>query len=491
MLLGIDFGSSGCKGVLFSPNGGILAKSEKTYSTETIGADGCEMDPEVFFDAFRSVVKEIAAQGEIKAIGISSHGETVIPIGKDRRAVGPALMNSDNRGICHARRLEEMLTRERIYEICGLPAHPMYSLPKICWFRENRPEQFAQTDRFCTVPGYLLARLGLEPLADDTLASRFMAFDIQKRTWSEEILNAAGISRDYFCATVPAGTCAGVIPMELARGLGLSGNVSVVLAGHDQPCGAFGAGLIRQGSALSAGSYECLCFVGEKPASGEKALAYSFNTYCHVCDGAYLTLAFFPGALCVNWFLKLLYPQEAQSGNLDQVFSDIFKNMGEKGGPSGVLATPHLIGACNPGWDPLARGGLYGLHPGIGAADLMKSVFEGIACELRLNLEALQEVGMEIPSILVHGGNARQNASVQLRADVTGREFQRLADRETGCRGAAMLAGLGIGLFSDYQDAVENMRTQIERFLPEAESMERYEKQFQNYREFYHRTENL
>ena len=86
MLLGIDFGSSGCKGVLFSPEGTILAKASQEYSVETIGADGCEMDPQVFFDAFCTVVKEIAEQGEIRAIGISSHGETVIPIGRDRQA---------------------------------------------------------------------------------------------------------------------------------------------------------------------------------------------------------------------------------------------------------------------------------------------------------------------------------------------------------------------------------------------------------------------
>ena len=90
MLLGIDFGSSGCKGVLFSPEGTILAKASQEYSVETIGADGCEMDPQVFFDAFCTVVKEIAEQGEIRAIGISSHGETVIPIGRDRQAAGPA-----------------------------------------------------------------------------------------------------------------------------------------------------------------------------------------------------------------------------------------------------------------------------------------------------------------------------------------------------------------------------------------------------------------
>ena len=489
MLLGIDFGSSGCKGVLFSPEGTILAKASQEYSVETIGADGCEMDPQVFFDAFCTVVKEIAEQGEIRAIGISSHGETVIPIGRDRQAAGPALMNSDNRGLCCAQRLENTLTRKRIYEICGLPAHPMYSLPKICWFRKNRPEQFSKTDRFCTVPGYLLSRLGLEPLTDDTLASRFMAFDIQKRTWSQEILSAAEIKQSYFCPTVPAGTSAGVIPAEIAKGLGLSEGVSVVMAGHDQPCGAFGAGLVRQGSALSAGSYECLCSVGDKPAAGEKALSYSFNTYCHVCDGSYLTLAFFPGALCVNWFLKLLYP-EAERGGLDEVFSNIFNSMKENG-PSGLLVTPHLIGACNPGWNPLARGGIYGLHPGIAAPDMMKGVFEGIACELRLNLDALRDVGTEIPRILIHGGNARQNASVQLRADITGCEFQRLEDRETGCRGAAMLAGLGIGLFADYQNAAENMQTKREKFLPQTESMEKYEKQFQRYRDFYYRTENL
>lgn len=485
MLLGIDFGSSSCKGVLFSANGDILSKEAVDYTTDTIGEDGCEMDAEVFFDAFCSVVRRIAAQGTVAAIGISSHGETVIPIGKDASATGPALMNSDNRGIRHAERLEQTLTKEKIYQICGLPVHPMYSLPKICWFRENRPEQFHRTVRFCAVPGYILARLGMEPLVDHTLASRFMAFDIVKQDWSDEILSAAGLERGLLCSTAPAGTVAGEVPKSVAADLGLKEGVPVILAGHDQPCGAFGAGLVSHGSAISAGSYECLCVVDRQPAQGQKALAYHFNTYCHVCDGAFITLAFFPAALCMNWFSSLLYGNSCGQIGPDALYGRIFSEIERLKHPSGLLITPHLIGACNPGWDPLARGGVYGLHPGIKAADIMKGVLEGIACELKLNLDALEEVGVTTGDLLIHGGNARRDAVVQLRSDVTGRRLLRLKDLETGCRGAAMLAGMGKNVFTGYDDAAAGMRTEQEQFVPEEESQREYQRQFQQYQTFY------
>jgi len=455
MLLGIDIGSSGCKGVLFDENGAVLCRERTDYTTA---------DP--FFDAFCTVVSRVAKQYPVRAIGLSSHGETIIPVGADGCAVYPALMNSDNRASKQSAALVERLGRERIYGITGQPAHPMYSLPKIMWLRDNKPDVFAKTVKFCGVPEYIMGRLGLEPICDYTIASRFMALDIRRHAWSDEILSAAGINRSLLCETGQAGGVSSIIPHDIASALGLPDGVILAPAGHDQPCGAFGAGLTDQGSVVSAGSYECLTAVGKEPCSAA-ALKYSFNTYCHICPDAYVTLAFFPAGMCVQYFTELLGSTEITPA-----------------GPTGLLVTPHVVGACNPDWNPDARGSVYGFHPGVGRELFLCAVYEGIACELKLNLDALESILPLSDTIRVHGGGAEKDWVLQLRADITGRSFQRLESAEAGCRGAALLAGVSVGVYKDYTEAADTVKCQDGQYSPNPAAAKQYLPQIERYLKF-------
>ncbi|MCL2342305.1 MAG: FGGY family carbohydrate kinase, partial [Firmicutes bacterium] len=444
-----------CKGVLFGEDGAVLCRERAEYTTA---------DP--FFDAFCAVVSRIAKQYPIRAIGLSSHGETVIPVGADCHAVYPALMNSDNRAVAQSASLVERLGRERIYQITGLPAHPMYSLPKIMWLRDNEPGAFAKTAKFCGVPEYIMGRLGLEPVSDYTIASRFMALDIRRHAWSDEILSAAGIDRSLLCETRQAGQVGGIIPHSAAAALGLHDGVTLTPAGHDQPCGSFGAGLTTAGAVLSAGSYECLTVVGKEPCP-EAALRYSFNTYCHVCPGTYVTLAFFPAGMCVQYFTELLGGGEIKPT-----------------GPTGLLVTPHVVGACNPDWNPDVQGSVYGFRPGVSWELLMCGVYEGIACELKLNMDALERI-LPLPgTIRVHGGGVEKDWTLQLRADITGRSFQRLESAEAGCRGAALLAGVSLGIYKDYSEAAGTVKCQESRYVPNPAVTEQYLPQIGRYQKF-------
>ena len=484
MLLGIDLGSSGCKGVLFDEKGTVLCKHRVDYTPQAIGADGCEMDPEVFYNAFRDVVSSVASKHRIRAIGLSSHGETIIPVKSTGLAAGPALMNTDNRSAPQSVQLTMLLGRERIYRITGQPAHPMYSLPKIMWLRENRRDIFSDTAKFCGVSEYIQVRLGMIPMTEFTIASRFLAFDIHRRTWSDEILSAAGLDSNMLYETGQAGQVGGVIPHSAAIELGLEDDVCLTLAGHDQPCGAFGAGLTSEGAVLSAGSYECLAVVDRAPANADIALDYSFNTYCHVCPETYVTLAFFPSGMCVSFFVRLLTGREQNDEFYDEVMSCISTGSAGSAVPTGLLATPHVIGACNPDWNPYAKGTIYGFHPGVSRTELMKAIYEGVACELRLNIEALERVCSWSDAIRVHGGGVSHDASLQLRADITGRSFRRLEGSEAGCHGAALLAGVHQGVYSSYEQAADTVKYRDELCVPDLPTAERYKSQIEKYNAF-------
>ena len=144
--------------------------------------------------------------------------------------------------------VHEVIGRQSLFQITGLFAHPMYPIPKILWLHRNEPGISADTKSYVTLIGYLLLKMGFPPYVDYSLASRFMAFDIRKREWSEEILSAVDLKRDCLPIPVPAGTIAGTLNTEIANQLGLLPETSVVLGGHDQPCGALGSGVIGGGT---------------------------------------------------------------------------------------------------------------------------------------------------------------------------------------------------------------------------------------------------
>ena len=214
MLLGVDVGTSSCKVAVFDENGGICSCASKAYAAAGIKGGEDEICAEAFFDAFVQAVREAVGKGEakIEAMAISSHGETVIPVGADGAALHPALMNADNRGEEESRYLEHFLGRKRIYDITGLPAHPMYSISKIMRFEKDYPEKAKRVYKYYSVPDYICFRLGMEPKTDYTLASRFMCFDIRKHMWSDEILSGARLSPGKLCEVVPSGALIGELP---------------------------------------------------------------------------------------------------------------------------------------------------------------------------------------------------------------------------------------------------------------------------------------
>jgi xylulokinase len=261
--------------------------------------------------AFVRVCREVGEKTQahpVAGLAIVSHGETFIPLGSDGAAIGPAIMNADNRAADETQQLADMLGDAELYRTTGVPPHPMYSLPKIMWLRRHAPAIYDRASVFATPAGYLQARLGLSPAIDHSLAGRTLAFDLDEVRWSPTILDVAGIVASKLPETVAAGTALGRLPPAAAQALGLPAGVLAALGGHDQPCGALGAGCIRDGDAAdSAGTYECLTIVsGKRPELA--AASYHLNTGRHVVEGFYATLAFFPAGVLTRWFLDELVP---------------------------------------------------------------------------------------------------------------------------------------------------------------------------------------
>src|ERR1700690_1822552 len=492
-LLAIDIGSSQCKAVVFTATGEVIARSVFPYSPDFPQPDFAEMDPANFWRAVCATAREVTrdlGKNPVQALCLSSHGETFIPVNANGEAGGPAILNIDNRATQEAQWCENAIGARRIFEITGLIAHPMYPIPTILWLRKHRPELYSKTDRFLSVTDFIHVRFGLPPYVGYSLASRFLAFDVTKNAWSQEILNEVGITSAQLPLPVPAGTIAGKLSSEAAAALGVADGTPVVIGGHDQACGALGVGVIEAGRVSdSMGTYECLVAASGEPKLSDQSFAALLNSYSHVVPGKFLTLAYFPSGIMVQWFRNLIYGQSTppKDAKIDPNQPDQYSLLETDcaGVPSGLLVTPHLFGTGNSDFDPRARAVIFGLGPDSDRSQIYQGILEGIACELAQLAEILADVCGKFSDLHVSGGGARSPLGLKLRDAITGRRLQVMQCDEPVCQGAAILAGVAIGTYTGIADAVKLVVREKEVIEPDADLRASYLDQMKQYRQLY------
>ena len=488
-LLAIDIGSSRCKAVVFALTGKILTRHACAYIPEFPAPSHAEINPERFWQAVchcsQAAAKNLS--DPVRALCLNSHGETFVPVNGRNEAIAPAILNQDNRATEETVWLERTLGRKRLFEITGLVAHPMYPVPKFLWLRKHRPDIFAPSVRFLSVIGYVLSRLGLPAYIDYSLASRYLAFDIRQRRWSDEILTATEINAECLPIPVPTGTIAGTLDGSVASQLGLSPGTTVVIGGHDQPCGALGVGAIGAGRvADSMGTYECLLAASDQPSLTDAALAASLNSYCHVVPDKFVTLAYFPSGIMIKWFHDLLYGQGGLAQDWDPFYAESIHyatlEREAPAGPTGLCITPNLIGTCNPDFNPHARGIISGLSPTTTRSQIYKGILEGLACELSQMTDILVNAVGEFRHVYVTGGGSRSALGLQLRAALSGRQLHVMECPEAVCLGGAILAGVASGEYANLREAVELVVRDVSAVSPDHAIAAAYAQQAKQYR---------
>jgi xylulokinase len=488
-LLAIDIGSSRCKAVVFALTGEIIAQHAHAYTPDFPSPSQAEINPERFWQAVchcsQTVSKNLS--DPVRAMCLSSHGETFVPVNERNEAIAPAILNQDNRAQEETVWLERTFGRKQLFEITGLVAHPMYPVPKFLWLRKHRPDIFTLSVRFLSVIGYVLSRLGLPAYIDYSLASRYLAFDIRQRRWSEEILTATELNAKCLPLPVPAGTIAGRLDGSVAGQLGLLAGTIVVMGGHDQPSGALGVGAIGPGRvADSMGTYECLLAASDHPVLTDAALAAALNSYCHVVPDKFVTLAYFPSGIMIKWFHDLLYGEGILDPNRDssQAESVHYATLEREApaGPTGLCITPNLIGTCNPDFNPHVRAIISGLGASTTRGQIYKGILEGLACEMSQMTDILANAVGEFREVYVTGGGSRSALGVQLRAALSGRRLHVTASPEAVCLGGAILAGVASGEYGTLREAVDLVVRDVSTIAPDYAIAAAYAQQAKQYR---------
>jgi xylulokinase len=390
----------------------------------------------------------------------------------------------DNRSAEQTAALRERVGEWEAFRITGQPMHPSYTLTKIMWLREQRPDVHERTWKYLLWPDIVMHRLGLEPRLDYTLAGRTMAFDVAQKTWSDTMLDAAGVSPELFAPPIQSGDVVGEIPGSVAEELGLPKGVLVVAGGHDQQMNALGAGIVRQGLAVDGmGTVECVSVAFDEPVMTRDMLEHNYCVYPHVKPDMYASLAFtYSSGSILRWFrdqLGAAEKAEAEASGRDP-YEVMLSDLPE--GPTGCFLIPYFAGSGTPYLDPLAKGALLGLSLSCDRKTIIKAILEGICYELNLNLSALAASGIEIDCLRATGGGSRNAEWLQIKADVTGKRVVTLNVSETGCLAGAILGAVARGHYRSVDEACAALVHEKLEFGPQEPRHSEYGRLYDTYK---------
>jgi len=484
------------KAVVFDPAGKAVRESHREYDLIYPRPGWRELNSELVRAKTMDVLHEIGrweGSDAISSLSVSVQGEAVAPISREGKALYNSIVTFDNRTMPQAEWWQEELGREKIFSITGQPLHPMPTLNKIMWIRENLPEVFAKTWKFLCYEDLFFHWLGLEPTIDYSLASRTMAFDVIRKQWSDTMLDSAGIDQDLLARSLPSGEVVGELDSSMARDLGLPRGMALVTGGHDQPCSALGGGIVKPGIAVdSTGTVECVTPALDKPLLNRTMLESNFPCYCHVKKDMYVTLAFHFGAGSVlKWFRDNFAREEMAEAERRGTNAYKLLDAEAADGPMNIYVLPHFVGTGTPYLDPRSKGAILGLTTSTTRSEIYKAIIEGITYETRINLERLENSGVRIEELRAIGGGASSSIWPQIKADILGKRVVRLAVTEAGCLGAALLAGTAIGQYRDLDKAVDEAVRSVDVFTPDPNSVQEYRRHFEIYRQIYENVKDV
>ena len=488
-IAGIDIGTTGSKIAVYDQNGARF-HAYREYPASRSQSEH-EVDPRAIWQAIRELISEAArAVPDIEGMGVSSFGESFVLLDEKDEPLMDAMLYTDPRGVKECAEIAETMGAERVAGITGMTPHAMYSLPKLLWVRRNRPEVWEKARCILLMQDYAVYMLTGVRQIDCSLASRTMALDIRVKDWSREMLDCAGIDPALLSKPVPSGTVAGPVREVLRRELGLTQGAMVVNCCHDQVAAAVAAGVFERGVAVDgAGTTQCVTPVFPGVSNPEVLHQGGYAMVPFAAKDLYATYAFsFTGGALVKWFTDRLAGSaraEAEK-NGESIYQALERGMGE--GPTGIFVLPHFAGAGTPYMDPGAKGVITGLTIEHSLSDLYKAVLEGIAYEMRVNMEKLQEAGIQISRLHATGGGAKSEAWLQIKADVLGIPIDSLGDSEAGILGSILLTGVATGAFHSLSEGAAALVKTLGTFAPDPTRHAAYDECFQHYRALYNAT---
>ncbi|MBN1400273.1 MAG: hypothetical protein JXA74_05530 [Anaerolineae bacterium] len=490
-IIGLDIGTNACKAIAFDEGGEILSSAAREVPILTPRRGWAEQDAEaVWRFAWEALSEALAGtrHDPPRALALSVQGEAVIPVDRDGRALRHAILGMDTRTTAQNARLAATFGAEMLFNRTGMPVHTINTLPKLLWLQEHDRDVWRAAEKFLLYEDFFLRKLTGQATISHCLASRTQMYALKQADWDEELLSACSIETGRLAALAPArGGVVGLLRGELMHELGLRGGLPLVSGGHDQACAALGSGVIKAGRAMvSSGTAEVLEVAMAEPQLAVPLREGQVSVYRHVVPGLYLAMTLNQsGGLVLRWFRDTFFAtdrdaaQRAGRDPYDALLEDA------PAGPTDLLLLPHLSGSGTPWLDVDSKGALLGLTYGTTRGSVAKAILEGLTFELRVNLDILREGGIAVDELYAVGGGARSDLWLQLKADICQVPLNVPQVTEAACLGAALLAGVGVGVYPSLEEAVAQAVSLNQRVEPQSGSQEAYQARYALYREVY------
>jgi xylulokinase len=490
LLLGIDSGTSGCKITIFDFDGQVVATTTGLYRTDYPKAGYAEQDArewwKVICEEIQGLLRKPGIQPEeIAAIGTDGISWVCLPVDQNGEPLRKAMIWLDRRSEKQASWLKEQLGEAMLINLSGNPIDPAYIVPKILWMRENEPDIYRRTKKFLQSNSYIVFKLTGEYSQDYSQGYGFHFFDMANGVWNENVAGQMNISLDCISPLFHCHEVVGTITRKAAAETGLAFGTPVVAGGLDAACCTLGAGVVHPGQTQEQGGQAGgMSILLDKPLVHPKLiLGY------HVIPGLWLLQGgTVSGGGALRWFNQELGYYEQQFGK--SVGKSSFEMMSEEAaqvnpGSDGLIFLPYMAGERSPIWDSKARGVLFGLSYDKTRAHLIRAMMEGVGFSLRHNLKTAEAVEAFADELISVGGSSNSEIWTQIKADITGKPIHVPFSDHAATLGAAILGGVGIGVYGSFHEAVQKTVHIRRTHLPNPDNYQVYQKYFSLYIELY------
>ncbi len=477
-IVSLDLGTTTVKAMLFSDDGTILGSSSQEVSVLFPGEKQVEQNPAAWYETACDVIHAAVSAAQVDpkdvlAIGFSSQGISLLPVDQNLRPLRNAISWLDLRAEQECEQIREAFGEEKIFSITGKPIHAAYTLPKLLWLKRHEPDVYANTAYFLTPMDYTVARLTGNVVTEHTMAAGTMMYDLHSGNWSKEILSHFHLRTEQLPPIQWSAYQAGTLSPQAAKRCGLTTSTVVTLGAQDQKASAYGADLSSHNATCSMGTAGAFEFLLEKPVLTGKDILPVFpyvKPERWVMEGCIDT-----AGASIKWLKNTIFPN---------ISYDAMNALASQASPGacGVQFYPYLTSPGTPHRNKSCRSGFLSISLATEQADLVRSLYEGLGYEVRLNIEAANRLGAKVEALSIFGGGSKSSIFCDIIASICGLPVRSFRCPEFGNIGAARLALSGMGL-SDAAFSQKHLEACTDH-LPDLRLKEGYEESYHRYCDF-------
>jgi len=450
IVLGVDIGTTGCKTIAFDETGRVVGTGYQSYPLSTDAGGKVEQDPDDWIRGMITSIQQATKDIDKSVIGgmaLSTQAASSLLVDEACQPLTPAITWMDLRATAQKELIERELGNEYVYHTTGWKTHAELDMAKSRWLSENEKELSSQAYMFISTLEYANHYLTGFTAIDPTNAAMRQLMDIRTKKWDPQLLDYACIRKEQLPSIVESGCFLGFLTSSAANECGLGTNVKVFNGAHDQYCGALGASILKPGELmLSTGTAWVTLAVSEK-------IVYSTSFISpgpHIIPGLYGALVSLPTAgAALDWLKKNI-----TGSTYEEIDNITPKRIGKC---KDLYFYPYLVGSNFPSWEDRARGTFVGLDMDSDRFDMALACMEGVAFQLRRTIDEYEKSGVGITDVHVMGGALNSSIWLLIISSVCSKRIHIMKEKDTPCIGAACLAGVGTGLFENYEQAARLM----------------------------------